>query len=181
MAESPNDRPPDKPFDEFAKETRMKRHILGALGGIMMLGLAVSGVSRADEVIYDGSAFITGTVSNAETFNLISAGTLTVTLTNQTWPVQLANLSLSVSTANGPVGPSMAPGTETFQVGAGLITAQWFGTAQGSLDTGVYSLSIDFAPTIAPVPLPASAGLLLSGLCLLLFQRRSKAFGLSRV
>lgn len=158
----------------------MKRHILGMLGGVLLLGLVVSSASRADEVIYDGSAFMQGTQSFQQTFNLISAGTLTVTLTNQTWPTQLANLSLLLSTASGPVGPSMGAGTESFQVGAGLITAQWFGTAQGPLDTGVYSLAIQFAPSMAPVPLPASAVLLLSGLGLLLLQRRRNSMGLAQ-
>jgi hypothetical protein len=63
--------------------------------------------------------------------------------------------------------------TQIFNVSAGNITAQWFGTPQGSLNTGVYGLEIQFQPG-SPVPLPTSIALLLSGLGLLIWQRRTR-------
>jgi hypothetical protein len=129
----------------------------------------------ADQVLADGSGFLRGTQSFAETFNLPTAGTLTVTLTNVAWPEQLASLNLVLSSTNGILGPEMGTGMSQFIIGSGgNVTAQWFGTAQGPLDAGVYSMKIEFLPAggIA-VPLPTTIILFLSGLGLLAWQRRS--------
>jgi hypothetical protein len=142
---------------------------------ILGLGIGALPMSRAtaDTVLYDGSGFLTGTESFSQTFNLTAPGTLTVTLSNVAWPQQLASLNFLLSSANGTMGPEMGAGTYTFAVLAGgNVFAQWFGTAQGPLNAGVYSLKIDFAPSAVPVPLPTSVVLLMSGLALLLWQRR---------
>jgi hypothetical protein len=99
-----------------------------------------------------------------------------VSLTNVDWPQQLASLNLVLSSGSGSLlGPEMGAGSDTFHVGSGLVYAQWFGTAQGPLDTGVYSLNVEFLPNALPVPLPASIALLLSGLALLAWQRRDRS------
>jgi hypothetical protein len=130
----------------------------------------------ADTVLYDGSGFLQGTESFAQTFNLTAPGTLTVTLSNIAWPQQLASLNFLLSSPNGMMGPEMGAGTYTFAVlTSGNVFAQWFGSAQGPLDAGVYSLKIDFQPQGGtPVALPASIVLLLSGLSLLLWQGRAR-------
>jgi LPXTG-motif cell wall-anchored protein len=71
----------------------------------------------------------------------------------------------------------MGAGTSSYKVAAGNVYTQWFGTAQGPLDAGVYSLEIQFSPSAggSQVPLPTSVGLLLSGLGLLVWQRRTRA------
>jgi len=134
--------------------------------------------ARASEVMYEGSGFLRGTQSFVDSFELPSAGTLTVTLSNIDWPEKLANLSLVMSTPAGALGPSMGAGTATFDVQAGNIFAQWFGTAQGPLNAGVYSIKIEFQATA--VPLPTSIALLLSGLGLLFWQRRVRGGDLPR-
>lgn len=141
--------------------------------GLFVLPMARAG---ADTVLYDGAGFLQGTESFAQTFNLTAPGTLTVTLSNIAWPEQLASLNFLLSSANGMMGPEMSAGTYTFAIAAGgNVFAQWFGTAQGPLDAGVYSLKIDFQPQGGmPVPLPTSALLLLSGLALLLWQHRAR-------
>jgi len=153
----------------------VRSRLLWAAAMILCLGFCALPVTRAnaDTVLYDGSGFMRGTQSFSDTFNLTAPGTLTVTLTNVAWPQQLASLNFLLSTDNGMMGPEMGAGTYTYNVVAGgNVFAQWFGTAQGPLDAGVYSLKIDFAPSGVPVPLPTSAVLLLSGLALLLWQRR---------
>jgi hypothetical protein len=145
---------------------------------VLSLGIGALPMSRAnaDTVLYDGSGFLTGTESFSQSFNLTAPGTLTVTLSNVAWPQQLASLNFLLSSANGMMGPEMSTGTNTFAVVAGgNVFAQWFGTAQGPLNAGVYSLKIDFAPSATPVPLPTSVLLLLSGLALLLWQRRPRS------
>jgi len=150
---------------------RQRMALLIVVLGATILPLAAA---RADSVLYDSAGFLRGTASFAQTFNLPSAGTLTVTLSNIAWPEQLASLNLVMSSPAGMLGPEMGAGTATFNVAAGGdITAQWFGTAQGPLDAGVYSMVIAFQPeAVTPVPLPASIVLLFSALCLLLWQRR---------
>jgi hypothetical protein len=137
--------------------------------------------ARAGEVLYDASGFLQGTESFVESFNLPSAGTLTVTLSNVDWLAPLASLNLLVSSPNGKLGPEMGAGTSTFAVQSGEVSAQWFGTAQGPLNTGVYAVRIEFQPAAGiPVPLPTSLVLLLSGLVLLSWQRRRKGAGDAR-
>ena len=150
------------------------RNILSA--GVAVVAL-VAGIGSADasQIIYAGSGFMVGQQSFSDSFNVSGPGTLTVTLTNVPWPEQLASLNLVLGTANGLLGPEMGAGTETFDVTGGRVFAQWFGTAQGPLDAGVYSMSIVFNPSgIMPVPLPASVALLASGLILLGWQRRQR-------
>jgi hypothetical protein len=78
-----------------------------------------------------------------------------------------------LGTANGAMGPEMSAGTSSFNVKAGDVFAQWFGTAQGPLDAGVFSMKIDFTPAgQSVVPLPTSLALLASGLALLAWYRR---------
>jgi hypothetical protein len=132
--------------------------------------------ANADTVLYDSVGFLRGTESFSQSFNITAPGTLTVTLANVAWPEQLASLDFTLSSANGLMGPEMGAGTASFAVAAGdNVFAQWFGTAQGPLNTGVYSLKIEFQPLGAvPVPLPASVVLLVSGLALLLWPHRAR-------
>jgi hypothetical protein len=131
--------------------------------------------AAAEQVLADISGFMVGTQSFAESFNLPSAGTLTVTLSNVAWPEKLASLNLVLSSSGGLLGPEMGTGMSQFIVGSGgNVTAQWFGTAQGALDAGVFSVKIEFLPKgEMAVPLPASIFLFLSGLGLLAWRRRS--------
>lgn len=137
--------------------------------------LAAVGSAGASEVIYDGAGFIRGQQSGMESFSVSGPGTLTVELSNVAWPEQLASLNMVVSSPTGLLGPEMGAGTESFQVTGGEIFAQWFGTAQGPLDVGVYALNIEFQPSgVTPVPLPTSIALLVSGLALIGWQRRHR-------
>lgn len=134
--------------------------------------------AAASEVLYNSVGFLQGTQSFSDSFNVASAGTLTVTLGNVGWPQPLSSLNMLVSSAGGALGPEMGAGTSSFNVAAGDVFAQWFGTAQGALNAGVYSLEIQFQPNSGTgssvVPLPTSIALLLSGIGLLVWQRRTR-------
>jgi hypothetical protein len=139
--------------------------------------------SQAEEVLFDGVGFLQGTQSFSDSFALPSPGTLTVTMANVAWPQQLASLNFLVTSPSGAMGPEMGTGTYTFNVGAGNVSAQWFGTAQGALNTGVYSMEIQYQPSVSsgnPVPLPTSIALFVSGLALLIWQRRARPLRDSR-
>jgi hypothetical protein len=149
---------------------------LWAVAMILGLGLCSLPMTRAnaDTVLYDGSGFMRGTQTFSDTFNLTAPGTLTVTLSNMAWPQPLASLNFLLSSDNGMMGPEMGAGTYSFNIAAGgNVFAQWFGTAQGPLNAGVYGLKIEFQPLGGTVvPLPASVVLLLSALALLMWQGR---------
>jgi MYXO-CTERM domain-containing protein len=134
-------------------------------------------VGRAATVLYDSSGFIQGQQSFVQGFDLTSAGTVTVTLSNIPWLDTISGLDCFLSTANGAIGGSMSAGTESFDVGPGMLYAHWFGDARGAFGLGVYGLNIVFqASGQTPVPLPTSLILLLSGLGMLWgWQRRPEA------
>jgi hypothetical protein len=137
------------------------------------LAVAAATPALADQVLYDSTGFLVGQQSFTDSLTLSGPGTLTVTLTDMAWPEQLASLNSVVSSSSGLLGPEMGAGTQSFQVTGGPVVVQWFGTAQGALDAGVYGMEIQFQST-TPVPLPTSIALLLSGLLMLVWQRRSR-------
>jgi hypothetical protein len=150
------------------------RNVLSA-GIALIAAIAGIGPAEAAQVLYNGTGFVQGQQSFVQSFNIPGPGTLTVTLSNVAWPEKLASLNMVLGTASGLMGPEMGVGTETFDVTSGRVFAQWFGTAQGPLDVGVYSMNISFQSNgVTPVPLPASIALLASGLVLLGWQRRHR-------
>jgi hypothetical protein len=156
------------------KETVMK---FGAMLRVITCAAVLAAASiysaAASQVLYDESGLLRGQQSFQDEFSVSGPGILTVTLSNVAWPASLASLDMVLGTSQGLLGPEMGPGTESFTVSGGNVFAQWFGSAQGALDCGVYGLKIEFTPT-STVPLPTSIALLLSGLVLLGWQRRQR-------
>lgn len=144
--------------------------LLITLVGVAGLAAALPQAARANEVLYDSIGFMQGQQSFSDSFSVDGPGTLTVTLSDIAWPVPLASLNFVLGTAQEMLGPVIGPGTASYQVSGGNLVAQWFGTAQGPMATGVYGLKLEFTP--ATVPLPTAIALLLSGLALLAWQRR---------
>jgi len=147
--------------------------LLGLMIALSFAALPLQ-VARADTMLYDSSGFIQGAQSFTQSFNITSAGTLTVTLSDVPWLDTISGLNVFLTTSTGLVGTAMGPGTETMSVGPGMVYAHWLGDANGVYGAGAYGLSIDFHPEYATVPLPKSVLLLLSGLGILLgWQRRA--------
>jgi hypothetical protein len=140
-------------------------------------GVLAVGSAGASEVLYEGAGWIRGQQSGMESFNVTGPGTLTVELTNVAWPMLLGSLNATISSPQfGLLGPEMGAGTQSFQVAAGgEIFAQWFGNAQGPMDSGVYTMKIEFTPSVAAVPLPTSIALLISGLAMMGWQLRRRS------
>jgi hypothetical protein len=148
------------------------KHFLTA--ALLCVALARVDTVRADTVMYDSVGFIQGNQSFVDTLNITTPGTLTITLSDVPWLDAISNLSLFLTSASGTFGPAMNGGSESLKVGAGTFYAHWFGEADGQFQLGVYSLKISFQPDVSPVPLPASAILLLSGLLVMVGGRRCR-------
>jgi hypothetical protein len=136
-------------------------------------GLLPMSAVQADTVLYNSAGFIQGKQSYVQSFDITTPGTLTVTLTNIPWLDTIADLNCFLTSSSGLIAKAMGVGTESISVGSGMIYAHWLGDASGAYDLGVYGLKITFQPNAAPVGLPGSLILLLSGLGVLLgWQRR---------
>jgi hypothetical protein len=121
--------------------------------------------ARADVVLANSVGFIKGQQIFTDTFHITTPGTLTVNLTTIAWLDTLTNLNCFLTSPRGGLfGASVNGTSETMKVGPGDISVNWFGIAAGTFDVGVYAIKVDFQAANAPVPVPASLPLLLSGL-----------------
>jgi hypothetical protein len=159
------------------KGTSVKsRFPLSALLLALSVCLLPNAPAKASEVLYDATGFMQGAQSFTDSFDLTAPGTLTITLTEVPWLDTIQNLNCFVSTTSGIIGSGTNGDTETVQVGPGMVYAHWYGDAVGNYPFGVLGVSIAFTP-VNTVPLPATLGLLLSGLGVLslwLATRRSQ-------
>jgi hypothetical protein len=143
--------------------------IFAAAGLVLGAWMLPLGAARADTVMYDSAGFIQGQQSFVEAFNITTPGTLTVSLSSVSWLDTVSDLNAFVSTPSGVVGAAMGPGTESTNVGPGMVYVHWFGDASGTYDLGVYGLKVTFQPSgVSAVPLPGTLLLLLSGIGLML-------------
>ena len=137
--------------------------------------LPLSAAQASAVLLYDSAGFIQGKQSFTDSFDITTPGTLTVTLSNIAWLDTIADLNCFITTSGGLIGKGMGVGSESFNVGPGMIYAHWFGDADGTYGIGVYGIKISFQPA-APVSLPKPLILLLSGLGVLWgWQRRAAA------
>jgi hypothetical protein len=117
---------------------------------------------------------ITGTDSIVLPFVItggMPAGSVTVTLADLAWPGLMSSLSFAATTSTSLLAQLTAPGSVTFDVsGAGTYFATVYGIADPNFGSGLYSLNLSYSP----VPLPAAAWLLASGLVLLRTRRRKE-------
>lgn len=159
------------------KGKNLKRAVFAALGAV---ALALPVLSRADYVpaqtamlegapqscLTQGSMFgrpqiVWGTSLDVDALSASGAGTFSVVLSDLAFPQPLQTLSMLVTDLRGLSQRIDGPGTLTFSVSgpAQLFVAVFAQTASPQLP-GLYAVTSNFAP----VPLPAAAWLMLSGL-----------------
>jgi hypothetical protein len=133
---------------------------------LVILCAALGQSARADTVLYNQAGFIQGQQSFVQSFDITSKGALTITLSDVPWLDTIRDLNCFVSTSSGVLGSTISGvGTETINVGPGMVYAHWFGDAAGTYGLGVYGLKVTFqSAVVSAVGLPASIVLLLSGL-----------------
>ncbi|HEY4209992.1 MAG TPA: hypothetical protein VGM84_00815 [Steroidobacteraceae bacterium] len=145
---------------------------LVALASVGVLGLSLAPPSKADTVLLAQTTLISGSSAVTDKFTAPSAGTVTVQLSNMSWPTRLSALSFAATSGSQVMSAwswdALAANVQSFQVGAGTYFAHVTGQAAGLLNLGLYSLSITFKTSdTPPVPLPASDWLLIGGMFVL--------------
>ena len=133
---------------------------------LALLVLFALPAARADTVLLAQTTMISGTESTVDSFTVPSQGTLNIELSNIPWPEALSSLNFLLSNSSQVLASMTTPpnsASDSVQVAPGTYFAHLTGTAAGSLDLGLYSVTIDFQPA-GVVPLPTSGGLLLIGL-----------------
>ena len=159
----------------------MRLHYLLATTAAIAAWVLPLGSAQADTVLMDNTGVLVGQTSFVQPLDITAPGTLTVSLANVPWLDTISGLSFFLSSASSVVGTTMGVGTESMNVSPGMVYAHWLGDANGAYHEGVYSLKIDFQPTGgAPVPIPASIILLLSGLGILFGWQSPRAIQLPR-
>ena len=147
---------------------------------LAVLWVTVIRPAHADMLVSE-TTLVSGTDSSVASFTVTGAESVTVQLSNIAWPQMLSSLSFMLSSADEVIGSWSSTDSstvETYQLSPGTYYAHITGTASGSLDLGLYSLSIGTQP--APVPLPPGGALLLGGLLVLMMSGgllRSGVFG----
>jgi len=137
------------------------RGMMRASVPLALLSLAAAPVD-ADTLLVAQTNLVAGSSTTVDSFNVPSAGTVTVQLANLPWPESLSSLSFVANSATQVVSDWSTTGSssESFAVGPGTYFAHITGNAAGALDLGLYSLEITFQPSGGVVPLPASGWLL---------------------
>jgi hypothetical protein len=118
--------------------------------------------------VYEATTLVTQPKIDMQTLNLQSAGTVSVKLTDLKWPDLLGTLSFTLFDATHVIGSysldSLNKGLGSFNVDtAGTYYASIFASPASGQLGGLYNAQIFFQAT-SPVPLPAAAWLLISGL-----------------
>jgi len=134
-----------------------------------------AGISRAAPVLED-VGFITGNSTVSTAFSITASGTYTVTLTDLLFPDPFQSLALAITSATTTFGSLTEPGSvDVILDGPMQLFALVFGTPDAVSGIGLYGLAITLSDGggSEPVPLPAGAWLLLSGLAALLARRRA--------
>ena len=156
----------------------------GLLAMLAAVGMTQAPKAHADSMLMANTTLVTGTQTAVFSFTAPSDGYVTATLINQPWQKTLKSLSFEATSGTSSLSswalPDPASDTttemqsETFQVSAGNYFAHIAASTWDAASVGVFSLNLSFAP----VPLPASSILLLTGIFgLFLVSRNRRSLG----
>lgn len=151
-----------------------------AAAALALISVATPHRAKADTIgdssLLQQTTLVFSQQTNLYAFDAPGAGTLSITLKDWQFPVQLDQLTASILSQDQVLGswdPSGSSGGQyELQVQNGglfdAFVAAQAGTLAGTgLQFGAYSMSIDFTPAATPVPLPPALDLLLGGIGLL--------------
>jgi len=148
-----------------------------------LAGLGAASSAGAATVTEVAQSYTVGTSGATATngFSVATPGNLDISLTDLLWPQALANLSFELTNSQGKVlGTISGAGTLDVALAAsGTYFALSYGqaSATGPLPYGSYGVSVQYTPTV--VPLPASAVLLASAMGLVAALHRRRPAGAS--
>ena len=137
---------------------------------LSMMIMAVLGANaEAATVAYEDVDFIRGVGYRSDSFTVETAGSYRVTLTDFSIPSAFEELNLTISTNKNVIDRVDGFGQFDFEAEIGTTYfANLYGDAGGSLDLGLYGISVEaVGGTVAPVPVPASLFMLASALAVL--------------
>jgi hypothetical protein len=106
-----------------------------------------------------------------------SSGLVSVSLEDLLFPQAAATLSFALVDGDSVLGVINGSGTLQYSIvtsGVKSLFAYAYAVAAPGVNTGAYALNITHDAAVAPVPLPAAAWLLLSGLGLAGWTGRSR-------
>ena len=146
---------------------------LGLAAPLALATLAMAPKAHADSILLAQSTLVVGSSATTDTFVAPTAGIVTWNLNPMNGWAQpapnvnsLSALSFSATSADQVLASWGGDASQggSFVVGPGTYFANIMATASGQgLDMGIYSLMMTFAP----VPLPASGWMLLTGMFVL--------------
>lgn len=161
---------------------------IATVAAAMMMSFSSADADTLGAKLYESTLLVTQSNIDLQTLNLTGAGTVSVKLTDLKWPDLLGTLSFTLFDATHVIGSyslnnSVATmGTGSFNVDtAGTYYASLYATPAAGKTGGLYNAQIYFQST-APVPLPAAAWLMISGLaCLAALRPKHPTQKLSQI
>jgi hypothetical protein len=143
---------------------------IGALAGLLLGGVSISAhAETVTQTLFASTTLVTGVNMNKSDLNLTTPGTLTIELDDLNWPAMLDTLSFSLTDTQHVLKTFIASKTDlkntwTFDVNtAGTLYGVFFAQPSASAKAGMYYANISYS-NVAPVPLPAAAWFLMSGI-----------------
>jgi hypothetical protein len=135
---------------------------LGLAAGALPQPAAAELVSA--DVLLQQSTLVINQQTNVYSFTAPGPGTIYVALEDILWPAPLASVGMSVNSPTGVLGTLNVTGEMDLTLSKGsTYYVDVTGQAAGSLNLGLYSVSVNFVPQGA-VPLPGTLALVFGGL-----------------